>query len=172
MEEIVNRIAKSGIITIDLDLYFPQDPIIPFDIKDWLWQGLVLKEKDFRERLEIYDWESFRNTIVTIYCSADAIVPFWAFMLLAVKLEPVAKELAYGTSEQYLAMHYSKELSKLNPLDFKDKRVIIKGCGDYPVPVSSYVEITTMLRPYATSIMYGEPCSTVPVYKRKPSTAS
>ena len=167
MEEIVNRIAKSGIITIDLDSYFPSETIMQFDIKDWLWQGLVLKEKDFRDRLETFDWEPFKNVIVTIYCSADAIVPFWAFMLLAVKLQPIAKEVAYGTSEQYLALHYSKELSKLDPLDFKDKRVIIKGCGDNPVPLSAYVEITSLLRPCASSIMYGEPCSTVPVYKRR-----
>ena len=171
MAEIVNRIAKSGIINIDLDSYFPMEPIMPFDIKDWLWQGLVLKEKDFRERLENFDFHPFNNAIVTIYCSADAIVPFWAFMLLAVKLQPIAKEVAYGTTEEYLAKHYSKEISKLNPLDFVDKRVIIKGCGDYPVPVSAYVEITSLLRPFAASIMYGEPCSTVPVYKRKAVTA-
>jgi len=171
MEEIVNRIAKSGIVNIDLDTYFPSEVIMPFDIKDWLWQGLVLKEKDFRERLETYDFQSFNNAIVTIYCSADAIVPFWAFMLLAVKLQPIAKEVAYGTTEQYLANHFSREINKLNPEDFKGKRVIIKGCGDYPVPVSAYVEITSLLRPLAASIMYGEPCSTVPVYKRKAEIA-
>ena len=167
MEEIVNRIAKSGIITIDFDSWFPADPIIEFDIKDWLWQGLVLKEKDFRERLETYDWQPFENSITTVFCSADAIVPYWAFMLLAVKLQPIAKEVVYGTREQFLSIYYAKELSKLTPLDFKDKRVVIKGCGDNPIPISAYVEIASLLRPYAEAIMYGEPCSTVPIYKRK-----
>jgi len=168
MDEIINRVEKSGIVTIDLDTYYPEHPIVAFDIKDWLWQGLVLKEKDFRERLEITDWSEYQNKIVCIFCSADAIVPYWAYMLLAVKLEPVAREIVYGNQEQYLSLHYSRELEKLNPGDFTDKRIIIKGCGDKPVPVAAYVEITRLLSPVAKSIMYGEPCSTVPVYKKKP----
>ncbi len=167
MDEIVNRVEKSGIITIDLDTYFPPDPILAFDIKDWLWQGLVLKEKDFRDRLEITDWSEYQDKIVCVFCSADAIVPYWAYMLLAVKLQPVAKELVYGNIDQYLSLHYSKELEKLKVADFEDKRIIIKGCGDKPVPVSAYVEVTRLLAPVAKSIMYGEPCSTVPVFKRK-----
>ncbi len=167
MDEIINRVEKSGIITLDLDTYYPAGPILEFDIKDWLWQGLVLREKEFRERLETFDWSIYQDSIVCIFCSADAIVPYWAYMLLAVKLEPVAKELVYGNQEQYLSLYYSKELQKLKPSDFEDKRIIIKGCGDKPVPVAAYVEITRLLSPVAKSIMYGEPCSTVPVFKRK-----
>ncbi len=168
--EIVNKIANSGLITIDLDDYFPAEEIVELDIKDWLFQGLILKEKDFREKLEIFDWGQYKGAVVTIFCSAEAIIPYWAFMLIATKLKPVAKQIAYGNKEQYLSQHYKTVLSSLHPEDFTDKRIVIKGCGDKPVPVSAYVEITQLLQSYAKSIMYGEPCSTVPVYKKKVAT--
>ena len=166
MDEILNRVSQSGIISIDLDEYFPASPIIEFDIKDWLWQGLILKESDFREKLETFDWAQYNDSVVTIFCSADAIVPYWAYMLIATHLQPYAREIAYGSREQYLSTYYHTALGKLIPENFKDKRVVIKGCGDKPVPVSAYVEITRILTPFARSIMYGEPCSTVPVFKR------
>jgi hypothetical protein len=167
MDEIVNRITNSGIVTIDLDDYFPKADILSIDLKDWLFQGLILREKDFREKLEVHDWTQYNQTITTVYCSVDAIIPYWAYMLIATRIKPYALEIAYGDKEQYLTRHYINEINKLNPMDFKEKRIVIKGCGDKPVPVSAYMEITQLLQPVAKSIMYGEPCSTVPVYKKK-----
>jgi hypothetical protein len=172
MDEIVNRIANSGIITIDLDDYFPNHEVKTIDLKDWLFQGLILKEKDFRDKLEVYDWSQYQDAIVTVYCSTDAIIPYWAYMLMATRLKPFASEIAYGNKEQYLTRHYIAEINKLNIEGFKDKRVVIKGCGDKPVPVSAYMEITQLLQPVAKSIMYGEVCSTVPVYKKKIASES
>jgi hypothetical protein len=170
--EIVNRVANSSIVTVDLADYFPEFPIAEFDLKDWLFMGLILKEKDFRERLETFDWNQYQGQAVTVYCSADAIIPFWAFMLIATKLKPIALDIAYGNREQYLSAYYQRAIHKLNPQDFTDKRVVIKGCGDKPVPVSAYMGITQLVQPNAKSIMYGEPCSTVPVYKKKADPAT
>jgi hypothetical protein len=168
MEEIVNRIAKSGIVTIDLDDYFPSGTIMELDIKDWLFHGLILKEKDFRERLETFDWARFEGAIVTVFCSADAIIPYWSYMLIATRLKAYASEISFGTKDQYLAQHYTNALkSVLVPEEFTDKRIVIKGCGDMPVPAAAYMAVTDMLLPFAKSIMYGEPCSMVPVYKKK-----
>lgn len=165
-EEIVNRVAKSGIQTIDLADYFPAEEIVVLDMKDWLFHGLILKEKDFREKLDTHDWMQYAQKNVTITCSTDAIVPLWAYMLFATRLTGIAAQIAFGTEEEFLSQHYRQALTGFSPADYADQRIVIKGCGEKPVPASAYVEITRLLVPYAKAIMYGEPCSTVPVYKK------
>ena len=167
MEPIVNKVEQSGIISLDLESYFSKDPIMVFDLKDYLFMGLILKEKDFRSALLGTDWDQYKNAQVVITCSADAIIPMWANMLVAVYLTPVAKSVHFG-NEASLREHLLLDaLNTINPSDYTDQRVVVKGCGEDPVPASAYVKITSLLRPYAKSIMYGEPCSTVPLYKKK-----
>lgn len=165
--EIVNKVAQSGLITIDLeDFYIPGERIL-FDMKDWLFQELILKEKDFREKLKEHDWNVYSGKFVAITCSADAVVPTWAFMLVASQLKPVVKKLSFGDLHKLEEELFDEEISKLNIADFNDKKIVIKGCSKIEVPVSAFVNLTAKLRPVVKSIMYGEPCSTVPVYKRK-----
>lgn len=165
-DQLVNKVAQSGIISIDLEEFYPAGERILFDIKDLLFQELILKEKDFREFIKNEDWSKFKDKYVAITCSADAIVPTWAYMLLATQLEPFAKKVVFGNLEVLETALYDEILSKLNPNDYKDARVVIKGCGSLPVPIAAYVELTRILRPHVKSIMYGEPCSTVPLYKK------
>jgi hypothetical protein len=164
--EIVNKVSQSGLITIDLEEYYPEGERVLFDIKDQLFQGLILREKDFREFIKNEDWSKYKNKYVALTCSADAIVPTWAYMLLTTQLEPVAKKVVFGDLETLETILYNEILSKINVADYKDARVVIKGCGELPVPKAAYVQITALLRPVAKSIMYGEPCSTVPLYKQ------
>ena len=165
--EIVNKVAQSGLITIDLeDLFIPGERIL-FDMKDWLFEGLILKETDFREKLKAHDWSEYTDKFVAIYCSADAVVPTWAYMLVVTHLKPLVKKLAFGNIQKLEEEIFDDAISKLNIEEFRDGKIVIKGCSKIEVPVSAYVNLTAMLRPVAKSIMYGEPCSTVPVYKRK-----
>ncbi|MGZ4033256.1 MAG: DUF2480 family protein [Bacteroidia bacterium] len=164
--EIVNKVSQSGLITIDLEEFYPAGERIVFDIKDLLFQGLILREKDFREFIKNEDWNKYKDKYVALICSADAIVPTWAYMLLATQLEPVAKRVVFGDLETLETILYNEILSKINTDQYKDARIVIKGCGNLPVPKSAYVQITNILRPVAKSIMYGEPCSTVPLYKK------
>ena len=164
---IVNKVAESLLTTIDLEEYYPKGDIAVFDLKDYLFMGLILKEKDFRASLQTLDWEQYRDKHVAVTCTADAIVPIWAYMLVASNLQPVAKEVVFGSEETLINTLISKNLLKLNAEDFTDKRVVVKGCGEIKIPESAYVEITHKLRPYVKSIMYGEPCSTVPIYKKR-----
>jgi len=167
MEPIINKVAESGIISLDLETYFSKDKIMVFDLKDYLFMGLILKEKDFRAALLTTDWEKFRDSYVAITCSADAIIPMWANMLVAVYLTPIAKSVFFGTESYVKEQLLLNALDSIHPIDYTDQRVVVKGCGEDPVPASAYVKITALLRPYAKSIMYGEPCSTVPLYKKK-----
>lgn len=164
--EILNKVALSGIITIDLEEFYPQGERVLFDIKDLLFQGLILREKDFREFIKNEDWTKYKNKYVALICSADAIVPTWAYMLLATQLEPFVKKVVFGNLEILETVLYNEILGKLNINDYKDARIVIKGCGLLPVPKAAYVEISRLLRPIAKSIMYGEACSTVPLYKQ------
>jgi hypothetical protein len=163
---IVNKVTQSGIITIDLEDFYPQGERVLFDIKDLLFQGLILREKDFREFVKNEDWSKFQDKYVALICSADAIVPTWAYMLLATQLQPFAKKVVFGDLELLETVLYNQVLGKLNIDDYKDARIVVKGCGNLPVPKAAYVEITNILRPVAKSIMYGEACSTVPLYKQ------
>jgi len=164
---IINKVAESALTTIDLEEYYPKGETAVFDLKDHLFMGLILKEKDFRAALQTYDWEQFRDKNVAITCSADAIIPMWAYMLVATNLQPVAKEVVFGEEKNILSTLLLRNLAVIKGEDYADKRVVVKGCGDVTIPESAYVEITNKLRPYVKSIMYGEPCSTVPIFKRK-----
>ena len=164
---MINKVAESGIITLNLEDYYPQGEVMLFDLKDYLFMGLILKEKDFREGLKNLDLLIYTDKVVAVTCSADAVIPMWAYMLAASYLEPVATEVAFGTIEDLKTMMLLKNIAKLPVDDFNDKRVVIKGCGDLPVGEAAYLQATKLLRPVAKSIMYGEPCSTVPIFKRK-----
>ncbi|MDZ4759173.1 MAG: DUF2480 family protein [Bacteroidota bacterium] len=167
MDEFVNKVANSGLITFNLEDYYDLSERAIFDIKDCLFMGLVLKEKDFRGFIKTNDWSAYKNKHVAITCSADAIVPTWAYMLLANALQPYAKRIIFGDIQMLESILITEALNKVNIQDFADQRVVIKGCGDLPVPTAAYVEITAKLAPVAKSIMYGEPCSTVPIMKRQ-----
>ena len=164
---IVNKVAESALTSLDLEEYYPKGETSVFDLKDHLFMGLILKEKDFRAALQSYDWEQFRDKNVAITCSADAIIPMWAYMLVASNLQPVAKEVVFGEEKAILNTLLLRNLATIKGEDYLDKRVVVKGCGDVAIPESAYVEITNKLRPYAKSIMYGEPCSTVPIFKKR-----
>lgn len=163
----VNKVAASGILTLNLEPYLPSGDIVTFDLKDHLFMGLILKEKDFREALKNLDWTPYQDKAVAITCSVDAIIPVWAYMLVTTYLQPVAKDVFVGTAAELQKHLFLKNLSAINISDYADQRVVIKGCGDVPIDAYAYAEITKVLRPVAKSIMYGEPCSTVPVYKKK-----
>ena len=165
-EQIVNKVAESGIITVDPASYIPAGETEVFDLKDHLFMGLILKEKDFREDLKNTDWEQYRDKNVAVTCSADAIIPVWAYMLVASNLQPLAKEVVMGDEKELHRQLFLKNIAGINVHEFEDKRVVIKGCGDTPIGEFVYLELTKLLRPVVKSIMYGEPCSTVPVYKR------
>ncbi|RNL56890.1 DUF2480 family protein [Pedobacter jejuensis] len=166
-ENFVNKVANSGLITLNLEDYYHPGERVLYDIKDNLFHGLMLREKDFREFIKGHDWSQYEGKNVAIICSADAIVPTWAYMLLANKLKPFANEVVFGGLDTLEAVMFAKALSKINTESFANERVVVKGCGDIEVPVAAYVEITNLLTPVVKSIMFGEPCSTVPVYKRK-----
>lgn len=165
-EVFVNKVAESGIITLSLEEFYPKEAVTVFDMKDYLFMELILKEKDFREKLKLVDLDLYRNNIVALTCSADVVIPMWAYMLVSSLLQPVAKKIVFGDKEETIKRALLSNLETIHPEDYIDKRVVIKGCGELPVTESAYVEITAMLRPFAKSIMYGEPCSTVPVYKK------
>ena len=165
-DEIINRVANSKLVTIDLEDYYPEGKRVLFDIKDWLFEGLVLREKDFREKANNYDWSQHQKSYVALTCSTDAIIPAWAFMLLIVNLEPFVEKALIGDLEGLETSIYQDVINQLDTSEFKDKPIIIKGCSNKPVPINAYVMITNKLKPYAKSIMYGEACSFVPLYKR------
>ena len=165
-DEIVNRVANSKLKTIDLEDYYPEGKRVLFDIKDWLFEGLVLREKDFREKVKNFDWSKYQNSYVAITCSTDAIIPAWAFMLLVVNLEPFVEKALIGDLEGLETSIYQDIINQLDTSEFKDKPIIIKGCSNKPVPVNAYTMLINKLKPIAGSIMYGEACSSVPLYKR------
>ena len=165
-ETFVNKVAGSGIVTLNLEEFYPLDPIAVFDMKDYLFMGLILKEKDFREALKELDLSPFENKIVALTCSADAVIPMWAYMLVSSALQPVAREIIFGSEEFATQSVLLKNIAAINAEEYADKRIVIKGCGELPVKEAAYIVITRLLRPYAKSIMYGEPCSTVPVFKK------
>lgn len=166
-EAIVNKVSESELVTLNLEEFYPSEEVVVFDLKGYLFMGLILKEKDFREALKNLDLAPFSNKTVAVTCTADAVIPMWAYMLVAGYIQPVAKDVRFGTAEEVKKQILFKNISQLNTADFEDKRVVIKGCGELPVGEAAYLEATKLLRPVAKSIMYGEPCSTVPIYKKK-----
>jgi hypothetical protein len=166
-ENIINKVAQSGLVTLDPAQFYAPGERVVYDIKDNLFHGLMLREKDFREFVKTHDWAQYEGKNVAVTCSADAIVPAWAYMLLANRLAPYAREVVFGDAEVLETVLFVKEIARMDPEQYRDQRLVIKGCGDIPVPVSAYVELTKKLTPVTKSLMFGEPCSTVPIYKRK-----
>jgi len=166
-EEIVNRVANSVLEVFDLEDYYPKGPRLEIDLAQWLIEGFLLREKDFRERLKNHDWSQYQDAYVAIYCSTDAILPAWASVLITMHLAPFAKRITTGKADDINAVLYDEILSRLDYSAYADKPVIIKGCMKKPVPMSAYVLAAQKLQAVAKSIMYGEACSGVPLYKRK-----
>jgi hypothetical protein len=164
--EIINRVANSSLVTLDLQELSPQGALAEIDLKEILFQGLILREKDLRDFIKNHNWSQYQSKNVAIFCSADAVIPTWAYMLIGVALAPVAARVVFGDRSSLLTALYKDALDKIDWQKFRDAKVVIKGCSDVHVPESAYVEATMRLRPLATSILYGEPCSTVPLFKR------
>ncbi|HOZ88175.1 MAG TPA: DUF2480 family protein [Bacteroidia bacterium] len=167
MDEIVNKVANSGVVSIDLETFYDASEKVIFDIKPHLFMELMLKEKDFRDFIKTNDWSVYKNKIVAIVCSSDAIVPTWAYMLLALAMEPFAKRTFFGTISEVENLLFAEKLAQLDLAPYKNARVVIKGCGEKHIPVNAFLQLTALLKPVVKSIMYGEPCSTVPLYKAK-----
>jgi len=164
---IVNRVEASGLMTLDLENFYHPGERILFDIKDQLFHGLMLKEKDFRQFVSTYNWQKFQGKNIAFFCSTEAIVPTWAYMLLGIAVEPFANRYVFGDMHVLNQTLFYDALQKINAAEYKDKRVIVKGCSHIQIPVQAYMEITHILLPYVKSIMYGEACSNVPLFKKK-----
>jgi len=167
MEEIRNKVAESGLITLSLEDFYPHGQRLRLDIAAWLYEGLILKEKDFRQYLKEHDWSQYENAYVAVYCSADAIIPQWAFMLVGIELQGIAKEVVYGAPEDLELLLMESSLRQVDWEQYRDQRVILKGCGDLPIPAQSYLRMASILKPIVKSLLFGEACSTVPIYKQK-----
>ncbi len=165
-EPIVNRVAQSALVTFDLEDYYPKGERVTYDLKDNLFQGIILRERDFRAFVKQHNWAQYQGKYVVLTCSADAIVPTWAYMLLATKLEPYARRVVFGSPDTLEAVLFQEALQRVDITQFQDAKVVVKGCGNRAISPFAYTEITRLLRPVAASIMYGEPCSTVPLYKK------
>jgi hypothetical protein len=166
-EQIINKVTNSGLITFDLEDLYHKGKRVVYDLKDNLFMGMILKEKDFREFLKNHDWTQYAGKNIAVTCSEDAIIPTWAYMLLTLKLQPVANLVVFGSLEELENKLFFDALNKVNVEEFRGARVVVKGCSKVPVPTAAYVEITRLLQPVVQSLMFGEPCSTVPLYKRK-----
>jgi hypothetical protein len=168
-EPIVNRVSNSSLVTFDLEAFYVAGERVLLDIKDQLFQGLILREKDFREFIRSQDWSGYKGKYVAIVCSADAVVPTWAYMLLSIALQPFANEIVFGSLQQLEIELFKKQLQQVDWNEYKGAKVVVKGCSKVDVPVALYVDVAAKLRPVAASIMFGEPCSTVPIFKRPSS---
>lgn len=166
-DEFKNRVSDSGIITLDLEDFVKAGQWLSFDLKPFLFMELILKEKDFREALKNHDWSVYQDKNVAVFCSADAIIPMWAYMLIGAYLSPIAESVVFGTVAEAKERLLFQRINEINPEQFAGKRVVVKGCGDEPIGEAAYLAATVKLQPVVKSIMYGEPCSTVPIYKQK-----
>lgn len=164
---LVNRVAKSGLITINLEDFYPKFPVVEFDLKDYLFRELLLREKDFRAAMAEHDWTQYEGKNLTVFCSTDAIIPVWAYQLVAIYATPYAQKVSHGNKTIFLALHYQEVLAKLDLEQYQDQRIVVKGCGDKDVPAAAYTILAHRLQPVVKSLMYGEPCSMVPLYKKK-----
>ena len=167
MSEIVNKVENSSLVQIDLATFYPQGKRSTFDLKPWLFQELILKENDFRQHVKNHDWSQYQDQYVAITCSADVIIPSWAFLMIAIALEPFAKKAVYGNQETLETVLFEEVFAKYDFTQYQDSKVIIKGCGHLPIPQQAYVSYISKLTPFANSIMFGEPCSSVPLFKKK-----
>ena len=165
-DNIINRVQKSGIITIDFEDVDIPDNIEEIDVKNWLHEGFYLKEKDFRDSIKVHDWEKYKNAFVFIHCSSDAIIPTWAYMLISTKIQEFTDKSVIGNKDKIYELIFEDYISSLNFSKYKDKSVIIKGCSSKIIPLSAYHKITVKLKPFVKSVMYGEACSAVPIFKK------
>jgi uncharacterized protein DUF2480 len=164
---LVNRVAQSALITLDLEEYFPKEEDMVFiDLKDFLFKGLILREADFRQTVKNTDWSQYKNKYVAIHCTTDAIIPMWAYMVLSAELAPYATDIINGDTQHAADTFLLRRLDKLDKEQFKGQRIVIKGCGNRKIPEAAFIQITQQLTNIARSVMYGEPCSTVPVFKK------
>ncbi|CAM1334118.1 DUF2480 family protein [Tenacibaculum aestuariivivum] len=166
-EEIINRVTDSKLTTIDLEDFYPKGNRVVFDIKNWLYEGLILREKDFREQVKNHDWSQYKDNYIVLTCSVDAIIPSWAYLLLATKLTDFAKKVVVGDLELLETVIFNDIITNLDTTLYQDKRVIIKGCSNKPIPQSAYTLLISKIQPICKSIMFGEACSTVPLFKNK-----
>ena len=166
MSELVNRVAQSGLITIDLETLYREVAVADFDLKDYLFQGLVLREKDFREALAAHDWTQYADQVLLIHCTADAIIPAWAPMLVASLAIPYAADVFHGDRDSYLTSAFRHAIEAMEIDQYVDARIVVKGCSGRSVPQAAYLELVKRLQPVVRSLMFGEPCSTVPVFKK------
>ena len=166
-EEIINKVAQSGLHTLDLEDYYPKEEIVVFDLKPLLFMEMILKEKEFRASLQTIDWTQYQGKILAVTCTVDAIIPAWAYMLVAVQAEPFVKDVFLGDRQTALQETFLSNLRAIDLAEFTDKRVVVKGCGDLSVGGFAYLEIARRLRPVVKSILYGEACSNVPIFKKK-----
>lgn len=164
--EILNRVAQSKLITFNLEEHYPHGQRFVFDISQWLFEGFVLREKEFREKVKEHDWSQYKDQFIALSCATDAIVPAWAYMLISTYLEPYAKKVVIGDLENLESHLYQEVIEKIDVSDLKDKAVIIKGCSNKPVPKNAYIFLIRKLQPVVKSLMYGEACSSVPLYKQ------
>ena len=166
MEEIINRVANSKLVTFNLEDFYPKGERVTFDISQWLIEGIVLRESDFREKAKEHDWTQYRDKYVALFCSTDAIVPGWAYLLLSLQLAPFTKKVTVGSLDELESILFAELLQNLDMSEYKDKPVIIKGCAHKSIPQNAYVLLAQKLQPIAKSIMYGEACSSVPLFKK------
>ena len=166
-EEIINRVANSKLITIDLEDFYPEGRRVVIDIKEWLFQEIILKEKDFREHLKNHDWQQYENSYVALTCSSDAIIPSWAYLLISTHLNTYAKKVVVGNLELLETVIFNDIVNQLDITDYHNKPIIIKGCADKPIPATAYTLLIQKIQSVAKTVMFGEACSTVPLYKAK-----
>lgn len=166
MDEIINRVSKSPLITIDLEDWYVEGIRTVFDISNWLYEGLLLREKEFRSHVANHDWSAYKNHYVALTCATDAIIPGWAYMLITTAVSPFAKKVIVGDLEKLETLLYESHIEKLSLKEYQDRPIIIKGCSNKPVPENAYITLLQKLQPVAKSIMYGEACSSVPLYKK------
>jgi len=166
-QPIVNKVAKAGLNVLEMSRFTSNDEVYAIDIADQLWEGIALKEKDFRAYISETDWSAYDNKYVAVFCSVDAIIPNWAFMLIASSLAPHTQHIYFGTATAYASHIVRQRIDKLDLEEFRDQRVMVKGCGDKAIDFSAFGALAARLTPVVKSLMFGEPCSTVPVYKRK-----
>ncbi|MDY0780544.1 DUF2480 family protein [Tenacibaculum sp. IB213877] len=165
-DEIINRVANSVLKTIDLEDFYPQGKRVVFDIKDWLFEGLILREKDFREQVKNHNWSQYQDSYVALTCSSDAIIPSWAYLLLTTQLNPFTKKVVVGNLELLETVIFQDLINKIDVSEYEGKPIIIKGCANKPIPPSAYLFLIKRLQPVVKSIMFGEACSTVPLFKK------
>lgn len=172
MSEIINRVEKSNVVQIDLADYYTHGKRTLLDISLWLFEKLILKEKDFRAYVKNHDWDQYQDHLVSVICSADVIIPSWAYLLIAIELEATAKKVVFGNPEVLETILFEEYFNLFDFSQFQDQRLIVKGCGHLPIPQQAYMHFMAKAKPFAKSIMFGEPCSAVPLYKRPKNSLS